>query len=187
MKFSVKNIKTFNTSDGIAFSLTVYGDGKKLGIARNGGYGGPNEYEPNSLYTVLNNHAKTLPPITIFEEPMDHNDETFLEDLMHDFEIEKGFKSSLKKKVIFLKNKQPGVFTIKYNINAKETIEGFIKRIEATHMDKFDIKTILNNLDFDAGLKLYKESLAEEEQFRNDKAKALKQSNLGQTSPAMNF
>lgn len=187
MKFTVKNVKTFDTDDGYAFSLTVYGDGKRLGVARNGGYGGPNEYEPSSLCKLLNEHAKTLPPITLFEKPMAHNDETFLENLIVESEFIKDYKASLRKFVLFTKNSKLGVFILKFDKNGKETMEAFIKRVEKSYMAKFDIKLIFNNMEFEAGLKEYKDAMDAEREHENAKKRALSGNNLGVTSPAMNF
>lgn len=187
VKFEVKNVKTFDTSDGYAFSLTVYGDGKKLGVARNGGYGGPNEYEPRSLEKLLNDHAKTLPPITIFKEPMDHNDETFVEELMMEAAVVKDYKASLRKSVLFVKKATPGVFTLKFDKNGKETMEAFIIRVKNSHMEKFDIKLILNGMDFDESLKIYKDAMDEAQKLKNAKTKAMNEAALIKPSAEMSF
>ena len=43
-EYTVKNVKTLETSDGVAFTATVYRDGKRIGTAENSGTGGPNFY-----------------------------------------------------------------------------------------------------------------------------------------------
>lgn len=40
MKYELKNIKTLNTSDGVAWTATVYKDGKRIGTAEDRGDGG---------------------------------------------------------------------------------------------------------------------------------------------------
>ncbi|WP_323016436.1 hypothetical protein [Castellaniella sp.] len=42
--YRLKNLKSCNGSDGLAWSATLYKDGRKLGEVRDGGHGGPVEF-----------------------------------------------------------------------------------------------------------------------------------------------
>lgn len=53
MKYQLKNIKTLNTSNGVAWTATVYKDGKRIGTAEDRGDGGS-----SSLY--ITNYAEEL-------------------------------------------------------------------------------------------------------------------------------
>lgn len=43
--YTVKNVKTLNTSDGYAFTATLYKDGKKVGTLEQGGHGGSTDVQ----------------------------------------------------------------------------------------------------------------------------------------------
>jgi hypothetical protein len=51
MKYELKNIKTLNTHDGVAWTATVYKDGKRIGTAEDRGDGG-------STWLYLDNRAE---------------------------------------------------------------------------------------------------------------------------------
>ena len=55
-EYTVKNLKTLETSDGLAFTATVYRDGKRIGYAENTGTGGCNFYsfdDPDDYQRLL--------------------------------------------------------------------------------------------------------------------------------------
>lgn len=53
MKYELKNIKTLNTSNGVAWTATVYKDGKRIGTAEDRGDGG-------SAWLYVKNYAEEL-------------------------------------------------------------------------------------------------------------------------------
>lgn len=47
MKVTLKNLRTCEASDGVAFSANIYLDGRKAGVVMQAGHGGPNDYSFN--------------------------------------------------------------------------------------------------------------------------------------------
>jgi hypothetical protein len=50
MEFTLKNVKTLNTYDGVAFTASIYRDGVRVGTAENSGTGGPNMINALTLH-----------------------------------------------------------------------------------------------------------------------------------------
>jgi len=69
--FELKNLKYFEGTDGLCFSMTVYIKGKKAFTAQNDGRGGDNFYTPcdlvhgKALLAEAHEFVKTLPPYVL--------------------------------------------------------------------------------------------------------------------------
>lgn len=188
MEFSVKNVKHGYSRGGGSMEAAIYIDGVKAGVVWNEGNGGPNDYQPRSLQDTILKHAITLPEYEFYGEKHTHNDETFIGELVEMYEFRKELKATFKKSVVFLKNQTLGVFSVKLKGTNIQTIDEMIKRLSAkVNIEKFDIKQILNSMDFDEACKLYKQAHDESEAFKQVKQNLIKDSRIGESSPAFSF
>jgi hypothetical protein len=100
---TIKNYRECEGMDGIAWSGTIYVDGKKAAFARNSGSGGPNDYDwsPSSkknqwggpVHDRLVAYVKTLPPLPPHPvyggNPLPMDLDLFLEELIGDMQENK--------------------------------------------------------------------------------------------------
>lgn len=103
--YTLKGYKSFMSSDGYAFSATVYADGKKIGTVSNGGYGGPNDYSfiDKTAGDALEVYAKSLPPLEseLFPEGLTMDLDLYIDELINDLEEKKVIKRHCKTKTLF--------------------------------------------------------------------------------------
>ncbi len=96
-----KNIKTFQTYDGYAWSASFYLDGKKIGTARDEGHGGEQDtrdIDPTAL-AIIEDYAKTLPTFG-GDMKIAQSADMVLEGVMWVVLDQKKTKSLLKRKVV---------------------------------------------------------------------------------------
>jgi len=143
MNLTAKNIKHFNTGDGVAWHASFYLDGKKIGFAGDSGQGG--EVETRNLDVValqkIAAYAKTLPHFGQ-ESGIDLEQDAamVLESVVFDTLAQKHSKRNLKTKIIA---KTPdGLF--QWKISKNHTTETMIKAIKTKHPTAI----ILNELPF---------------------------------------
>ena len=107
MNYEIKNLKTLNTHDGLAFTLTLYKNGKRIGTAENAGRGGCNLYRiKNSELQEFARFAATK----VGSETIEPED-AFLEILMNEFFKQKQLKAQSKKNTLFrVKGEKAGGF-----------------------------------------------------------------------------
>jgi hypothetical protein len=141
MKIELSKIKyaAFASQETNCFTAEILIDGVKAGSTGNEGHGGPNWYDPQALYTTLNTHAKTLPPIPMEGmEPMEQNADILIGDLFDNWLIDVQLKKALKKFCVTVKGKK-GVYTQKTRP----------AKIPA------DVAIILNDLPFEEARKVF--------------------------------
>jgi len=84
MKIELKNIKhsEFASAETNCFEASVWIDGKRAGTVKNDGQGGPNMYHPWTLENVLNEYAKTLPPVNAFGYEIQDDADTLIHPIL---------------------------------------------------------------------------------------------------------
>jgi len=143
MNLTAKNIKHFNTDDGVAWDASFYLDGKKIGNAQDQGHGGEvntRSLDPVALQKIAD-YAKTLPHFGL-ESGMDlaQNAAMVLENVVFDTLAQKRTKSILKSKIVA---KMPdGLF--QWKISKNHTFETMVKAVKTKHPTAI----ILNELPF---------------------------------------
>lgn len=163
MQIVLKNVKyvASMSEETHCFSASVYIDGVKAGEVSNRGYGGPNEYSSDELQARLDEHGKTLPPHVSEIKDDDGNPmvleidaEIIIGELMNDYLTEKDLKRLLANRIVFTKLNETGTYETKTlnkvqltnHLNNPDNIKKQIKGLDQ----------ILNLLDFDEALKLFK-------------------------------
>lgn len=106
--FEIKNFKQMSMYDGVAFSGTVYVNGKKAFLVENSGRGGWNLYtalneEGKTLLKKTEAFVKTLPPIhdERFQIDLTFDMDMFIEDLIREKEKLALYKRKCKKSTLF--------------------------------------------------------------------------------------
>lgn len=106
MNITLKNLKIakFLSEETLAFTATIYVDGKRVGEASNDGHGGPNRYhfDDRKLGQELEAWAKTLPPTVIEGMTLPMDLDGVIDELIEKAENEKYFARLCKKKTLFL-------------------------------------------------------------------------------------
>jgi len=107
--YDLKNIKTFDTDDGYAFSATLYLNGKRIGNVQNSGTGGPNSYhffskskDPKAFREAYNKGMSALKKAAQETEQSDwvEVEDIFIEKLLNDIENGRRFKRLCKTKTL---------------------------------------------------------------------------------------
>jgi hypothetical protein len=109
---SIKGLKTWATHDGGGYQFNLYEDGKKVLFVHNDGNGGCLDLEPldgGEFLKRLNAHCASLPARVLKydglpEMTIEVSSETFLEDLLSDYEQAKQIAKAKKKGVVFTLN-----------------------------------------------------------------------------------
>jgi len=127
-----KNIKTFQTPDGTAWSASFYLDGNKIGTANDQGHGGEVEtrYLDSDALKEIKAHAKTLPH---FGGDMDISQDApmVLESVVFDTLDIRKTKSQLKNKVFAVL--PDGVY--KWKIAKGRTADDVMKKVLEQYPD----------------------------------------------------
>jgi hypothetical protein len=108
----IKGLKTWATHDGGGYQFNLYEDGKKVLFVHNDGNGGCLDLEPldgGEFLKRLNAHCASLPARVLKydglpEMTIEVSSETFLEDLLSDYEQAKQIAKAKKKGVVFTLN-----------------------------------------------------------------------------------
>lgn len=103
MDFKIKGLKTWDTSDGGGYQFTLNVDGKKFAFVHNGGEGGPVdvEYFGVGSQARLEAHVASIPQYEFSGVSYTHNVETFLDQLLENFEKEKLLAKAKRKGTVF--------------------------------------------------------------------------------------
>lgn len=122
MNITIKNLKhsAFASHETECFECAIYVDGKKIGFAENDGRGGSTNIQPAAAWTMLNDYAKTLPPV-VCDDLTDPTDRTkpftyrkgadsLIDDLVFKALAEKRLKAACRKRILFTVTDQPGIF-----------------------------------------------------------------------------
>jgi|DEB0MinimDraft_10_1074344.scaffolds.fasta_scaffold36120_2 hypothetical protein len=164
MNITLKNIKTFDTMDGMAWDATVYIDGQKVGTAHNDGEGGGAFFHMSAEHEKrLEDHAKTLPWFRYDSDKddfvdceVDHSDgmaqnaEMLIETLIENAEQEKRMKRTLKSKAALIIEGKPGITTYSWK-GCKQVTDRHLEAIRTKHPDAI----MLNDLPHDEALKVW--------------------------------
>ena len=161
MNITLKNVKfsEFASQETNCFEATVYIDGKRAGVASNEGHGGCNNYYPNTLCAILDEHAENLPPIVsqyldANGKPMvlEHDSDTLIGDLFDYWLQSRDLKKSLAKSILFIG--EDGKLWRSKQTDLKAAL---------SHADihkKLKTNQILNLMPFDAALSIYQGATA---------------------------
>jgi len=116
MNIELKNIKhsEFASHETNCFEATIYIDGKKVGHAENSGQGGTTNISPNTLVLMLEEYAKTLPPLiykshandTIEITEIKQDAELLIDELLNTWLYARDLKRIMAKKIIFTRKGQ---------------------------------------------------------------------------------
>lgn len=137
---TIKNLKhsAFASQETHCFEASVYIDGKRKGVVSNSGQGGPDEYEPRSLFAELDAIAKTMPPIDMSKygvsKPLPCSAEILIGDLVNAELSRKKIAGMVAKKTWFRKpgqSYQPGEWTYLTTKTSPESIAAVQKKYGA--------------------------------------------------------
>lgn len=98
MKLEVRNVKTLETHRGIAFTCTLYVDGKKAASVSQDGHGGGNDYrwsDPD-LAKRVHTYAESLPDVAFDGGFLSNDLDLTIENLINDLEVKKQIKRLCK-------------------------------------------------------------------------------------------
>lgn len=131
MNIVLKNIKFLETSRGVAFTASIYLDGKRVGTVENSGTGGCNNYhwKDDKAGKAITEHAESQPPLPSehFPEGLPMDIDLFIDTLIEKQETEKQYKKWCKTKTVFrLKSTPEGeCLTVArpYNPNIKKALK----------------------------------------------------------------
>jgi len=142
--YSLKNVKSFDTDDGYAFSATIYKGKEKIATVENSGRGGCNFYHFVTMQASLD--FKEFVQTTEHKDDFEADD-SYVEELFIEWEKEKTYKRWCKKAIVFrLKTDEgEGFRTISPKNKAawSDTLKMmYIAKIKAEHGD--NIEEILN-------------------------------------------
>lgn len=111
MKFEIKGFKTWSTMDGGGYQFNLYVDGKKTFFVHNDGNGGMvdiHPYEtwekpnaPSPSFDALMAHIKAKPQYEFMGKMFDHSIDTFMDELVSDYEREKQLNKYRKTNTLF--------------------------------------------------------------------------------------
>lgn len=110
MKITIKNVKNFSTGDGHeGFNASIYIDGKRAGEVADNGRGGEFciEWKKPSFQAQFEKHLSSLPPYKneyypqLGDEYSKHSADTYIDDLVSDFEEMKVLKRWCKKQTVY--------------------------------------------------------------------------------------
>lgn len=113
MKIELTNVKYSEalSQETPAFTATIRIDGKVAGVAYNNGCGGCNMYSTDAKFDrrlddVLEEHAKTLPPIKDkdFPDGLTQDADTVIGDLLNDHLMRADMKRKLASKILLVKD-----------------------------------------------------------------------------------
>jgi hypothetical protein len=157
MKIELKNVKhsEFASQETDCFQASIYVDGKKRGMAENGGYGGCTMISPNELAREIQAYAITLPPHESKYGTIPMDAEMLIGDLLTDHLIARDLKRAMAKKVLFVKDDghlYESKITIPIDLSTPEKrsslLNMFTTRSKATH--------VLNIMPFGEALSIYR-------------------------------
>jgi hypothetical protein len=162
MKIEIKNLKhsEFASHETNCFEASVYVDGKRIGVVSNDGQGGCNSYShPHNIWALIEDYAKTLPPIkynlikdgvsTEVELPIDMD--SVIGDLVTDALYARDLKRAMTSKIMFINADGDLMETTKMD---KGTMANWLSKPEL--MDKLKATKVLNLMPMADAIKLYR-------------------------------
>jgi len=158
MKIELKNVHYSErlSEDTYAFVADVWVDGKKAGTATNRGTGGDTDVEPRELKQKLTEYGKTLGKFDLGHGLKCDQDVEFLVDqAFEDWRARRDLKKLMKKRVVFTKTTEPGIFSLSIYGVAVETSARSVSENPDLVL-KHHIRQVLNLLPFEEALALYR-------------------------------
>ena len=160
MNIELKNVKhsEFASHETNCFEATIYIDGKKVGHAENSGQGGPTNISPNTLVLMLEEYAKTLPPLiykshandTIEITEIKQDADLLIDELLTTWLYARDLKRMMAKKIVFKRDGQI-LETVKLTPVA---MQNHLK--SPTFKERMKADEILNMIPFDKALEIYR-------------------------------
>jgi len=160
MKIELKNVKhsEFASHETNCFEATIYIDGKKVGHAENSGQGGTTNISPNTLVLMLDEYAKTLPPLiykshandTIEITEIKQDAELLIDELLTTWLYARDLKRMMAKKIVFKRDGQI-LETVKLTPVAMQNY-----LTSPTFKERMKADEILNAIPFDKALEIYR-------------------------------
>mgnify|MGYP003624821929 FL=1 len=164
MRITVKNVKTFDTMDGMAWDATVYIDGTKVGSAHNDGNGGGAFLHMSTEDEQrIEDHVKTLcwfrydgETGSFVDCDEDHPDgspqnaEILIETLIENAQQERRMKRALKNKAALIIEGKPGITTYSWK-GCKQVTDRHLEKIRTKHPEAI----LLNDMPHDEALKVW--------------------------------
>ena len=136
MTYTIKNLKTFKGMEGMGgFNLSLYRDGKKIGMVINDDCGGCHMYQIPDEYEMVALTAHAQDATKAKFEPTD----TFINSLVDAFEEKKWLKRQCKNKTLFSLKGDPK--------NSYMTVKApYSERIKTFIIEKYGdkVQTIVN-------------------------------------------
>jgi hypothetical protein len=158
MKIELKNVKhsEFASHETNCFEATIYIDGKKVGHAENSGQGGTTNISPNTLVLMLDEYAKTLPPLiyksndTIEITEIKQDAELLIDELLTTWLYARDLKRMMAKKIVFKRDGQI-LETVKLTPVA---MQNYLS--SPTFKERMNADEILNAIPFNKALEIYR-------------------------------
>lgn len=154
MKIELRNVKhsEFASHETNCFTCAVFIEGKKAGEASNDGQGGSTSIYPNTLYLLLQDYAKTLPPFTYdgCAGSIAQTADYVIDELLTEWLYARDAKRAMQKKILFLRN---GTLMESGRMDAA-TLQKWLARADL--LEKLKADTVLNLLPVDEAVKLYR-------------------------------
>lgn len=166
MKVELKNVKYagFASHETHCFEATVYINGERAGTVGNEGQGGPHHYSPHDLESVLDGHAKTLPPYDasdLYGEPAgtkmcEHCAETLIGFLVNDWLYTRDLTRRLARVMLFTKKGETALFSVGFR--QPQALGAIVrdKGMLAAFAHRHSAETILNALPFEQALRIFR-------------------------------
>ena len=112
MAYSVKNVKTFTGREGYGYSCTLYKNGKSIGTVTDTADGGPADLYLNSreLEQELQDYVNSLPSFKFDDMDIPQSVETFLDDLVGEYQNTKQLAKLTKNNWVYLFKGKEGKF-----------------------------------------------------------------------------
>lgn len=105
MKIELKNVKIAESlsEETIAFTASLWIDGRRVGRASNRGHGDPNrlEFDDREVERQFNDYVNKLPPVESEYGPLDMCPDLFISELVVDVQHRQWLKRQTRNKIIF--------------------------------------------------------------------------------------
>jgi len=153
MKIELKNINyaEFASEETNCYSASLYVDGKRLGVVRNDGHGGPDYFDGNQAdFNKVNDWCKAnLPKWEAFGSSGITDLEMHCASLLSDWLLEKEYKRLSRGKILFIEGGDL------MHVSFKR-----VRKITQDHLDWFTVKyperKALNSMPFADGFAAFK-------------------------------
>lgn len=155
MNLELRKIKysKFASEETHCYEAELFLDGKKIAVVSNQGHGGcdSQHFINREVETKVNEYFKSLPKESAYGMEFEQSLEGFCGDQVNNFLMIKDLQRLLKKKNTLIISSERGIFTKCFKATTQLPLELMIKNAKIKENE-----VILNSLDFDKALELYK-------------------------------